>query len=123
MRLIDPTIAAARVRAVLGFAGIEITKWGTRRGVTQSNIDRIASRQGKRGGSIDELWAIADECGVPRAFMTEGFGPLEEAVSERVDVLENALAVLLPLLVEWSGEQMPPNAVQALEQVLRTRDA
>lgn len=121
MRLIAPAIAAARVQAALGFAGIEISKWGTRRGVTQANINRIAARNGTRGATIDELWAIADECGIPRLFMTEGFGPLEEDWTERVAVLEGVAKVLLPLLLERhaaAGEQLPPDAVQALELVL-----
>lgn len=76
---------------------------------------------GKTGPDLESLYAIVDAAGVPRDFADTGFTALEVALAERVAALEVAAKVLLPLLLERheaSGEQLPPDAVQALELVL-----
>jgi hypothetical protein len=127
VELPPPETVAARARAALAYANIKLTEKGTPvkvGSVTQATMARIISPTNPRGAaSIDELWEIADACGVPRSFMEEGFS---ESVSadERVEELERdlgAVAVLLPLLLKATGMRLPARGVQALERVQRRR--
>lgn len=45
-------------------------------GLSVATIARILGPAAPRSGDTDELFAIADACGVPRRFMAEGFEPL-----------------------------------------------
>lgn len=96
MVLIDPRLVAARVRAALAYAGIEHTNPPDDLGITKSTLARMVSWKSPRGAySTDELWAIADRCGVPRAFMERGWEPLVAAdAARRLDEAGDELAAL-----------------------------
>lgn len=76
MRLVDITPAdqAARIRAAIGYSGKEMQDIAAELGVSIATIRRRTARLGPTGASsIEELYAIADICGVPNSFMDEGF--------------------------------------------------
>lgn len=80
MDLIDPAHVAARARAALAYANIEVKDSKDRIGIPYSTMTRIVSPKNPRGArTVEELWAIADACGVPRAFMERGFEVVVEA--------------------------------------------
>jgi transcriptional regulator with XRE-family HTH domain len=123
MVLLPPAEAARRARSAIAYSGLEHHEIAAKTGLDVSKIRRIASRTKPRGASLEELWEIADACGVPRSFMEEGFSEAASA-DERVEELERdlgAVAVLLPLLLKAAGIQLPPRGVQALERVQRKR--
>jgi hypothetical protein len=94
MTLSSPETIAARARAALAFANIKLTDKGAPvkvGSISQSTMSRIVSPTNPRGASVEELWEIADACGVPRAFMEEGFAlPVATDLERRVDALERA---------------------------------
>lgn len=94
--LIDPRLVAARVRAALAYAGIEHTRPPDDLGVSKATLARMVSWTSPRGAqSTDELWAIADRCGVPRVFMEQGWEPLVAAdAARRVEEAADELAAL-----------------------------
>lgn len=77
MELPPPEIVAARARAALAYANIKLTEKGAPvkvGSITQATMARIISPTSPRGAnSIEELWEIAEACGIPRSFMEEGF--------------------------------------------------
>ena len=118
----SPETIAARVRAALAYANIKLTDKGKPASVgsiSQSTMARIVSPTNPRGASIEELWEIADACGVPRSFMEEGFsesGSADDRVSE-LEAQMAAVGVLLPLLAQAGGYELSPRAAQALARV------
>jgi hypothetical protein len=78
---------AARVRAVLAYAGLSFEQAARRsRGINAATLRRIASASSPRGASLDELWAIADACAVPRIWLTgEWNDNVHIAVDEQQD--------------------------------------
>ena len=77
-RLIDPRFAAARVRAALAYANLSHEETALRTGLSVPTLRRIVSASSPRGAGIEELWAIADACGVPRGFIEDGFEPFRQ---------------------------------------------
>jgi transcriptional regulator with XRE-family HTH domain len=76
VRLIDipPGEQAARIRAAIGHSGLESREVAKRLGVSYATLRRRYDRNEPSGvASVEELHAIADVCGVPRAFMEEGY--------------------------------------------------
>lgn len=63
---------AARVRAARAFADVEQSVFAELFGVSIITIKRM--ERGKRDISLEELYAVADRCKVPRHFMDHGFG-------------------------------------------------
>lgn len=87
MILINPLDAAARVRAAIGYSGLEYDELERKTRIGKSTLARIAARSGKpRGASRDELWKIADACRVPRDFMDHGFLILQGGSSTERDI-------------------------------------
>jgi hypothetical protein len=128
MALPSPEVVAARARAALAYANIKLTEKGEPvkvGSINQATMARIVSPTNPRGAnSIEELWEIADACGVPRSFMEEGFSASGSNADARLAELEDqmgAVAVLLPLLLEATGYKLPVRGVQALEQVLHRK--
>lgn len=68
---VDTVEAAARLRAARAFAGLSQADIADLLGVSTVTIKRM--EKGTRPCSLDELFAVADACGVPRVFMTDGF--------------------------------------------------
>lgn len=118
--LLDPVEAAARVRAAATYASKEYKDIAAATGIGESTILRIASPSKPRGAKLEELWLIADACGVPRAFMEEGFAPLSPnglrdevaQLREQVAVLQADLATLdlevLQRIVATATPKAPP---------------
>lgn len=95
MVLIDPALVAARARAALAYAAINVRDSTKRVGIHSSTMTRIVSPSNPRGASLEELWAIADACKVPRSFMERGFEALDEAeTAARLDQVADELATL-----------------------------
>lgn len=128
MPLPSPETVAARTRAALAYANIKLTDKGepvSVGAISQPTMARIISPTNPRGvKSLEELWAIADACGVPRAFMEEGFSEPAAADDSRVAGLERkmeAVEVLLPLLLEGielaRGQKTDPSVLRLLEQM------
>lgn len=93
MVLIDPEEAARRVRAALAYADIDVKASPAATGISYATMQRIVSPTSPRGATIEQLWAIADACDVPRRFMEHGFTSsdvpedIESQLSEIRDVL------------------------------------
>lgn len=71
--LVAPSESARRVRAAIAYSGLDHEEVAERTYIHAGTIRRIASRTKPRPATIEELWAIADACNVPRAFMEHGF--------------------------------------------------
>lgn len=84
-------VTAPRVRAALAYGGFEYREAAAETGLSYDTIKRLAAKKNPRGASTDELWAIADACGVPRAFMEHGFATDKDGrtVEERLEALED----------------------------------
>jgi hypothetical protein len=110
MRLIDipPDEQAARIRAAIGHSGKEARDIAKALGVSDATLRRRYTPTSPTGvASIEELHAIADLCGVPRAFMDEGF--------RRFDGVQGALDGRLRSLEETTRQQA--------EEIRRQREA
>jgi hypothetical protein len=99
--LVDPVDAAARVRAALAYANLNVKQAPEQQRLKDADISyatltRIVSATTPRGADIEELWAIADACDVPRRFMEQGFReePTEADLAHRIEELANDLAAL-----------------------------
>jgi hypothetical protein len=114
LRLIAPSETAKRVRAAIAYSGLEHADVIERTGIKRPTLRRMVARTDPRAASLEEMRAIADVCGVPRAFMEEGFAPLTARAStleERVDELDRRLRSvlderqdLLAQMAELAGE-------------------
>jgi len=119
------------VRAALAYAGLgideAISKIGGAFGA--ATLRRITSTAHPRGASLDELWLIADACGVPRSWFADGewkdkpaavaavpqpFG--QGTPEQRLETVERYLAALLRL------EQSRMNGKQTLGEDLPLPD-
>lgn len=102
---VKPDIPAAevgaRTRAALAYAGITQPELARRTGLHKDTLRAMTRKSPPPRGadSTDELYAVADACGVPRRFMVEGMEPLATderaelaAVLNRVDALEASRA-------------------------------
>lgn len=88
---IPPAEQAARIRAALGYSGKEAEELADALGVSYATLRRRKTLVSPTGAkSMEELYDIADACGVPRQFMEEGFGHDER----RDQSLEDRLAAL-----------------------------
>ena len=95
MKLIDPNEVARRTRAALAYANLDVKRSPEVTGISYATMQRIVSPTSPRGASLEQLWAIADATGVPRAFMEHGFEtmsdrPADEELAARVDQIERA---------------------------------
>lgn len=124
-----PQQIAARVRAALAYAGLryEDVDAKTDDRMTAAKLRRITSSTNPRGASMDELWMIADACGVPRTWLEVGnwddmegnvdlrppsFG--QGSLTNRVAVIERYVAALIALEEARSGTALPlPPAMRA----------
>lgn len=95
MKLTPAEETSRRARAAIAYAGEEQDAIQPRTGISPSTFRRIVAKTNPRAAGLDELYAIADACGVPRRFMVEGMTPLEvderaelAAALNRVDALE-----------------------------------
>jgi transcriptional regulator with XRE-family HTH domain len=85
---------AARARAARAFADLGQSEVADKLGVSHITVKRI--ERATKDISIDELHAIADVCGVPHAFMDDGFQTIPkelEALHGRFDRLEAVLGM------------------------------
>lgn len=98
--LIDPRLAAARARAAIAYAGLDHAELEKLTGLDVAMIRRITSKANPRDGRIERLWAIADACDVPRAFMESGWllTGAEEANEDTRTRLQNAETQLAALV-------------------------
>lgn len=62
---------AARVRAARGYAGLQAKELAAQLNISVETMSRIEN--GHRAPSLEERQRIAEICGVPPAFMEEGF--------------------------------------------------
>jgi len=97
---------AARARAARAYAGLSQPKLA---GLLQTSVETLSRLENARKTeiTIEELWAIADACGVPRSFMEFGFEVVADAgeralisgesgdVFERLTVLEDQVRQLV----------------------------
>jgi transcriptional regulator with XRE-family HTH domain len=93
--LVDCEEAARRVRAAMAYAGLDQQQAVKASGIPISTLRRIVATKSPRGASMEELWAIADACRVPRWFMEEGFSRTANASDEleaRVERIEVVLS-------------------------------
>lgn len=76
MKLIAPETAAKRARAALELAPYsreELERRAEERGLRSAAFARIVAKTNPRGfKTIEELWALADACEVPRWFLENG---------------------------------------------------
>lgn len=117
-------IRAARARAARAFADLSQSEVAERLGVSHITVKRM--ERATKDISIDELHAIADVCGVPHAFMDEGFQtiPTElRALHGRFDRLEAVLgmraaqAIAGRALDILAGDEEPLNNTNAVAPV------
>lgn len=131
MVLIEAKVAAARTRAALAYANIDVKRSGDRIGISSATMARIVSPSNPRGASIEELWQIADACKVPRWFMEQGFDApasteLEDQVAEhherlaRIEETEGDMQAALERINRWldalrtgTGADIPPPLLEA----------
>lgn len=73
---------AARVRAALAYADIDIKAAQTRVGISRATMTRIVSPTAPRGVRPEELPLIIEATGVPAAFFEVGFDPLEQPLTD-----------------------------------------
>jgi transcriptional regulator with XRE-family HTH domain len=111
---------AARMRAARAFAGIDQAALAEHLDVAVITIKRM--ERGSREITLDDCRAIADRCGVPYAFMEDGFPTggngdevrredlrqLQEAFEARLDQLARAL------LSREEAQQMSRDAMRSL---------
>lgn len=79
---------AKRARAARAYAGLHQSAIAEALGQSVISVKRLEA--GNRDISMDDLWTIADLCGVPREFMTDGFESVPQElkrIHERFDVL------------------------------------
>lgn len=115
---IPPGEIAARIRAAIGYSGEDTRHIAQRLGISEATLRRRTARQRPSGArSMDELYRIAEACGVPPNFMAEGFGPYlsteTPTADERVDRLERAVMLIG---AELAG-QLPELQRQLLEDL------
>lgn len=94
---IPPGEIAARIRAAIGYSGEDAREIAERLGVSEATLRRRTARQNPSGArSMDELYRIAEACGVPPGFMAEGFTGLGQTAGtdERLDRLEQAIMLI-----------------------------
>jgi transcriptional regulator with XRE-family HTH domain len=87
-------VRAARARAARAFADMSQAAVAEALGVSHITIKRM--ERGAKDISMDELWSIADACGVPRSFMDSGFETVPEelrSIHQRFDRLEAILGI------------------------------
>lgn len=112
---------AARVRAALAYSGLryEDVDSRTKGAMTAAKLRRIASARQPRGATLDELWIIADTCGVPRVWLEAGnwddtqgkveyraprFG--EGSLEDRLEIVERHLQAVMRLLEAKTGNEL-----------------
>lgn len=93
MEMTNPTRSlkeerAARARAARAYANLRQSDLADKLGKATVTVKRMET--GKQEISLDDLWQIADLCGVPHDFMTYGFESVPEElkrIHQRFDVL------------------------------------
>jgi hypothetical protein len=114
LQLIAASETARRARAAIAYSGLEQGEVIERTGIRLPTLRRIVARTDPRAASLEELYAIADACGVPRLFMEEGFGPMatrSPSLEDRISELDRRLTAvlderqeLLTQMAELAGE-------------------
>lgn len=56
---------------------------------------------------MEELWEIADACGVPRSFMEHGFVEDSPAPEERIEAVEHRLGTISEQVRALDGRLLP----------------
>lgn len=89
MLLQDPGVSSARARAAVGFAGYArgYKRLAEDSGISKATLARILSPTQQHGTSIEQLFAIADACKVPRRFMVDGFEPLLGGIEDYLQTI------------------------------------
>jgi hypothetical protein len=123
VRLVDPTLAAARTRAALAYAEIAVKDSGRRVGISYSKMTRIVSATKPRGWHDDEMAQIAQACNVPHWFLEHGWIPPVEALDEgEIAARLRAVEAEVSLLLEAAGAQAPGGELgHRLEAALTSR--
>lgn len=91
VKLIPAEETARRARAAIGYSGKEHEPIRAQTGISEATWKRLVAKTNPSAATIEQLWAIADACGVPRRFMEEGFRPLEADADERLAAIERRL--------------------------------
>lgn len=78
MQLVDSREAANRIRAAIAYSAKEHAEIAEISGVPVHTIRRIVSTKNPRGADLEELWLLADACGVPRWFVENGYALPEQ---------------------------------------------
>lgn len=77
----DPIEAGRRARAALGYSGIQRKAAAAAVNVSQATLGRILD--GSRTETTwEDLWRLADACGLPREWFSADFDRLAEIVSD-----------------------------------------
>lgn len=125
--MIHPAEVARRVRAAIGYSGLEYAPLSRMTGLGEGVLRRMAAKtdDSQRGAkSIEELWAIADACGVPRTFMEYGFEPAADAAEEVLRAREEEptadLIMRLGALEEQVRELVARDSRRAAEERQQT---
>jgi transcriptional regulator with XRE-family HTH domain len=124
MKLVAPTDAARRTRAAIAYSGLELSEVAERTGIPPGTLRNIMSRTAPKSGRIERLWAIADACGIPRAFMEDGWAAV--AVAEPPGSLDERVAALEESVRQFEVERqelLAAAAEQEAAEVARALDA
>jgi hypothetical protein len=80
----DPKEAARRLRAAIAYAGMPQSEAAQVIGKGLSTLARTLDAKGGelRPATWDEVWKIADACGLPRAWFTADLTRLQEIVPD-----------------------------------------
>lgn len=89
------TVRAARIRAARAFADLDQADFAQALGVSVVSIKRM--ERGTRDISLDDLYALAELCDVPRQFMEHGFvvDEIQGIAGEDVRALTKAFTAAL----------------------------
>jgi transcriptional regulator with XRE-family HTH domain len=111
----------ARVRAAWAFSGLSQADLAQRAGINSGTLRGYLRKANPNAPELEDAKAIADACGVPRSFMEEGFGEPPAGLAAQLQEMQtrlDAVVVLLPILLDATGFQLPADGVQALERAL-----
>lgn len=106
--LIGADEASRRARAAIGYAGLQEQEIVEKSGISSATLRRIVSVSSPRGfHKAEEMWALADACGVPRAFLEEGWQRYEDELSlrEEFEGLRDSVNLIQRQLVGLVGSR------------------
>lgn len=98
---IDPEQLAARTRAAIAYSGKDYKDIGAVVGKSPATLARRSSPGTNYRGpqSMEEVYRLADACGVPRSFMEHGFMEQPASADARIDELERKLDGFVEALI------------------------